>query len=302
MINTNLKGLKDINYLIIPDTFVRDFKLENTDGKVGNNPTSVVAFGDSQAIEHVSESLLKKLSVFADVDQISGQTLPDELESLVDPGKEVRIYFSSGERTIRLTVRRKNDGSWLFGDTAYDLLTIDENYKNYSYGRYTLNEINHLESSEFEGSLPAARLRDHMSNIRNILMNGLVNMRFQGVQKDWRKSIPEDVDSAVVVELLLADQNQYYHLDRGFVNQRINNLSETQKKTLAAIKYLAANKLVFWSKNAGSSGIKEGIYKQGEVKPSTLWMAGYDFVRAIFDSMETLGVEYTDGDWTKKAN
>jgi hypothetical protein len=61
-----------------------------------------------------------------------------------------------------------------------------------------------------------------------------------------------------VVELLLQDQGQRFYLNRGFVRENQTSLTEAQTKNLAAVKYLIRNNLIFYSDNAGASGIKMG--------------------------------------------
>lgn len=249
----------------------------------------------------VTQSLYSELSVFADSKQASGSRLPYELENLVSPGSELRLYFSSGERSIRLTVRRDASGNWSFGDTAFDRLAVSESYVDiYSKSRYTISERDRLDGSNFEGRLPAARLRNHLSMIRDTLMKGQVELEFQVVQKEWSKSIPEDVDRAEVVELLLHDQGQRFYLNRGFVRENQTSLTEAQTKKLAAVKYLIRNNLIFYSGNAGASGIKMGIYPQGSLEPTSMWLTGYDFGRQLFESMDAAGLQYTNGEWGSK--
>jgi hypothetical protein len=256
--------------------------------------------GTKQSVA-ISQNLYSELSVFADSKQASGSRLPHELEDLVAPASELRIYFASGERRIRLTVRRSANGSWSFGDTSFDRLSVNESYLDEHFkSRYTLNERDRLEDSRFADRLPAARLRDHMMMIRNGLMKSQVEIEFQSIQKEWSKSIPEDVDNAEVVGLLLHDQGQHFSLNRGFVRDELSPLSEVEAKKLAAIKYLVSNNLVFYSYNAGASQIKMGIYPQGSVKPSSMWLTGYDFGRSLFESMDAAGLQYTNGQWGPK--
>lgn len=248
--------------------------------------------------EYISQGLYSELSVFAETNQASGASLPRDLEKTVRPGTELRLYFSGGERRVRLTVRRNRDRTWTFGDTAFDRRTISESYfDSNSKSRYTINEKERLEDSRFSDRLPAARLRDHMRSIRDVLMREQVANEFQDVLKEWSKSIPENIYSAEVIELLLHEQGQRFVLNRGFVRTELPALTESQAKQLAAINYLISNKLTFWSYNAGASGIKMGIYPRDSVNPSTLWLAGVDFSRGLLDSMKAAGLKYENGKW-----
>lgn len=258
-------------------------------------------YGGNKKTVVISKNLFSELSVFADSKQASGSRLPFELRDLVEPGFELRIYFSSGDRRVRLTIRRSSNGRWSFGDTSFDRLSVSESYFDEHYqSRYTLNEQNHLEDNRFEDRLPAALLREHMAIIRDVLMKGQVEIEFQDVQKEWAKSIPENVDSAEVVELLLHDQSLYFSLNLGFVRDELSPLDESDAKKLAAIKYLVKSNLVFYSYNAGASNIKMGIYPQGSVKPSYMWLTGYDFGRSLFESMDEAGLQYANGQWGPK--
>lgn len=119
-------------------------------------------------LQEIFARLLEGLSPFANPEIVSGQELPAELKAQIRPGEERRLYFASGERQIRLTIRRTNNGDWAFGNTC-DLLYVDEQWRHSDGQRYSNMENIGLNSEVAATQLPAALLRRHLRSIRDSL-------------------------------------------------------------------------------------------------------------------------------------
>lgn len=249
----------------------------------------------------LSNKLIGELAAFADSHYASGPVLPTELERIVIPGSELRIYFVNGESKIRLTIRRTIDGQWRIGDTSFDRTAVDESYHDqHTETRYSTNERYHLESDQYANDLPANSLRDRLRQIRFRLLREQGDGLFGEMKAEWKKSIPEDIDDYEVMDLLMYAHKVKFYLNRGFMREEPRPLNEHQKKLLSAILFLIRNDMVFWSYNAGASSIKQGIYKRGTVEPKQMWLTGYSLMPALFNAMESSGLEYADGDWVLK--
>lgn len=246
--------------------------------------------------------LISAFADFANPNLATGPELPAGLAKLF-PGHEMRFYFAEGELSIRLTVRHNADGSWSFGDTAYDHKSVDESFYHPSngerFGRYSRNEYHDLSSQKVKHDLPARALRVHLRSIRDVLLREILMKQFGAILETWYGAMPEQVHDADVLELVLPSQDLEYDLARGLV-AATKPMTKDQRKKLTAIEYLVANKLTFWSILATASGVETGIYPKDSQTVNKLHLGNYDFERCLYNAMEKFGLKYTDGEWEKK--
>jgi len=295
---------------IIPESFNSEPVLEIPRGVV-KGPGAVTLNVMSKSVRalskakrvFVSPTLLKELNEFSDSSRVSGMTMPEGLTDIANDGSkilETRLYFKSDELSIRLTMQLRSEGRsirrWLFGDTSLDDQKASEAQDNAIYSPL---EAETLSTTRYYEDLPASRLRMHMQRIRTALLISVLNKHMGNIVNQWSKSLPANIHSPAVLELLLHSRGLSYSLDRGLVSEP-QVMTEQQKKMYAAIQYLIDNDLVFWSGNMDSMGIKMGIYPvsgRNSIKPPNLHATSHNLSDELFVAMENAGLKYLNGQW-----
>lgn len=305
---------------VVPGTFVENPRLsqERSGARVVDASAAVrlsvfTSRADRSQTRQISPpaQLMEQLSVFADGDLVSGQKLPPELAQLLTPGNEVRLYFASSESQIRLTIRRDINGAYLIGSTEWDLRFVDESYqRDHDWGfsqssddrRYSLNEWGQMEQSR--GEIPASTIRHYMAQIRARFIKEYVNANHADLIEQLKQAFPEDYRNVSLAEwLLFYSRGWNFSLSQGIISVPVVLPSPSQMKFITAVKYVLNNNKVFYSRNAGASGIALGIYDRGSLaEPERYWLTGYDFAHSLFSAMEKLGLRYdeTEMAWVPK--
>lgn len=256
----------------------------------------------------LTEQTVGELAAFAQMDRSVGRELPAQLKAL-PRGQEVRIYFEVLDRKVRLTIRHNDDGTWSFGETAFDLRNeASETYRNLSpwerqeggaNSRYALNEGMRLTRYSFTEAEATVRLRSSMRGVSDVLRRTAVEKHYAHRLEELSRSLPEFYRDPLMSELLLKEQGQTYHLNQGFMEANVK-LTGDERKLLSAVYYLTAQKMVFWSSNAGGSKVASGIYPlsgPGSVKISMLHLAGVDMKSQLFKAMEKRGLHFDGNSW-----
>lgn len=244
----------------------------------------------------VTPEFLNIFENISDPNIVMDATIMAAVQTLT-PGTVSRFYFEEGDRRIRLSIWRKEDGSWVCGSTSFDLMTVNESYRNRNDSFYSTNEYMELTDPRYRNSDPFTHLRFSLSYIHNEMARAVVRDRYEKDYQKWAAAIPEDANNGEIQELLLHSLGLRYNLIRGSYYDPYGRLTDNQVKMLTAIQYLTKNDLTFWSYNAGASGVAEGIYRRGEKSIGNRWLVGYDFDRALFEAMENAGLNYVDGKW-----
>lgn len=263
------------------------FRLTAFQGTMLNHSTQVT----------LPDFLLSEIFSYSNLARASEPTQLPKLGQCIMPGQELRVYFRKGDIQVRLTIRRNESGEWSFGDTGWDRIYVNEN------SGYFTNELNALNDSYHQSKPPAQRLGWSLQVIYHSMLKQVILEQYRGLMERWVKVIPEDIRTSFVAELILRDQGKVFSLERGVEAAGSAPLSEIQMKTLAAIRYLEENNLVFYSSNARASSVELGIYPQtgaGSVTVKRLHMAGYDFESQLTSAMQAKGLEYRDGEWRQK--
>jgi hypothetical protein len=230
---------------------------------------------------------------------------------LILPDTEIRFYFRSPTRTVRLTVRRNSDLSWSMANTAtqpnYSAHEVDRSgprQKLFTHGEEVrlaqkLSEPSFGEKNSSDGltSFPVERFLAQLKSIRYNMLLDAVFAKFSAEILERRKAIEEDVQDQKLLELFLLKRGFTFSVDHG-LQKTTRALTAREVMLESAIQYLVDHKLSFWSHRIGAIGLATGIYKTGEVSASSLWQSPYDFEQSLFNALQTKGYGYSNGKWT----
>ncbi len=141
----------------------------NANGTCGKAVVKLEGFVDSVRQRALfTPDLIIELSRLADP-QVEDFTIPD---GLLNPGHEMRLYFTLGERRIRLTLRRYHDDGdcWSFGNTALDTKVANETGQGPTPNAvaYTVNEKRQTDTVHDES--PGVELSSQLGIIRMKLL------------------------------------------------------------------------------------------------------------------------------------